>query len=56
MNHEQAVKLAKVIDEVEADMRRIEHSLYRVRCELEKVAGHKVGFHPSSKKADEHLT
>ena len=47
MHHEQAAKLAKLIDELEADMRRMENCLYYVRCELEKAAGRKIGLHPS---------
>ena len=47
MQKEKAAELAKLVDDLEADMRRMEHRLYYLRCELEKVAKRKIGYHPS---------
>ena len=50
MHKDKAAELAMVLDGLEADVRRIENRIYYVRCEIEKAAGRKVGFHeaPSS--------
>ena len=43
MTREQAERLARDVDSVECDMRRLEHRLTRIREVLERIAGKKVG-------------